>query len=413
MGVIRDIRTLGRLLKEARSISELEKAIIRVINGDGSDGLSGVNITEESSLALSAVWRCVAIISESVSSLPIHLYRKQGTGRDTVTDHVLSELLKYPNANLNKSDFFQLIMTHLLLWGNGYAVIERDRRYQPESLKIVRPDEMFVDTDPDGNLWYSHKTDLYPTRDVIHLRGLCTNGKTGKSPIAVHRENLELARHSQDYGSKFFQQGGRVTGVFETPGELSDQAFKRLRNGLNEQIMGVNTLKPLLLEGGTKYTPISIPPEDAQFIATRKFQKNEIATIFGVPPHMIGDLERATNNNIEQQSIEYVVYCLMPYLIKIEEELNRKLLPSTEIKSHFFKFNTNALMRGDTKTRSEYYKNMYLISAMNPNEIRALEELNPYEGGSEYFTQQNMQTVLSAIQGEQNKNQNNGPQTED
>ena len=367
-----------------------------------------IYVSEESSLALAAVWRCVALISESVSTLPIHLFKKQGAGREPVADHLLADLIKTPNANLNKSDFLQLLMTHLLLWGNGYAVIIRDRRYRPVSLKIVRPNEMMVDEDPDDNLWYRSGTNIWPAYDVIHLRGLCVDGKKGKSPIAVHRENLELAFYAQGYGSKFFSQGARTTGVFETPGELTDQAYDRLLAGLTERMSGLeNALKPLLLEGGTTYKAISIPPEDAQFIATRKFQKNEIATIFGVPPHMIGDLERATNNNIEQQSIEYVMYCLMPYMVKIEEELNRKLLAEIEKPSHFFKFNINALMRGDTKTRSGFYKDMYLVGAMNANEIRAFEEMNPYNGGDAYFTQQNMQTVLNAVQGEPPKPQNN------
>ena len=413
MGIIRVIKAGRKFLQENRSVGSLQKAIIKALSEDGSGQPNKIYIDEESSLALSAVWRCVSLISESVSTLPVHLYRKNGASRDAVSDHILTGLIKYPNGNLNKSDFFQLIMTHLLLWGNGYAVIKRDRRFQPIALKIVRPDEMFVDDDPDGNLWYTTGTTVYPSYDVIHLRGLSTNGKTGKSPITVHRENLELSQYAQMYGSKFFSQGGRVTGVFETPGELSDAAYERLLAGLNERIMGLeNTLKPLLLEGGTKYTPISIPPEDAQFIATRKFQKQEIATIFGVPPHMIGDLERATNNNIEQQSIEYVIYCLMPYLVKIEEELNRKLLTTSENPTHFFKFNTNALMRGDSKTRSEYYKNLNLLGVINANEIRSLEELNPYEGGETYFVQQNMQTVGQAIASE-SKTKPNEPQTED
>ena len=145
------------------------------------------------------------------------------------------------------------------------------------------------------------------------------------------------------------------------------------------------------------YERISIPPEDAQFIATRKFQKTEVVTIYGVPPHMIADLERATNNNIEHQGMEFVQYCLMSYISRLEEEFNRKLLRDNEYNEYYFLFSLNGLLRGDAKTRSEYYKNMNLVGAMSANEIRAFEDMNAYEGGDTYFVQANMQSVEKAI----------------
>ena len=145
------------------------------------------------------------------------------------------------------------------------------------------------------------------------------------------------------------------------------------------------------------YERISIPPEDAQFIATRKFQKTEVVTIYGVPPHMIADLERATNNNIEHQGMEFVQYCLMSYITRLEEEFNRKLLRDDEYNEYYFLFSLNGLLRGDAKTRSEYYKNMNLVGAMSANEICAFEDMNAYEGGDTYFVQANMQSVEKAI----------------
>ena len=199
-----------------------------------------------------------------------------------------------------------------------------------------------------------------------------------------------------------------MSGVFKYPSTLKPEAYQRLKKDLLQQSVGLhNAHTPLLLEGGMTYERISIPPEDAQFIATRKFQKTEIATIYGVPPHMIADLERATNNNIEHQGMEFVQYCLLPYLVRLEEEFNRKLLRDDEFGEYYFLFGLNGLLRGDAKTRSEYYKNMNLIGAMNANEIRAYEDMNAYEGGDEYFVQANMQTVDNA------KMQNTEPATPD
>ncbi len=203
---------------------------------------------------------------------------------------------------------------------------------------------------------------------------------------------LEHCRGAKEEGK------ANMSGVFKYPSTLKPDAYERLKRDLIAQSVGLhNAHIPLLFEGGMQYERISIPPEDAQFIATRKFQKTEIATIYGVPPHMIADLERATNNNIEHQGMEFVTYCLMPYLVRIEEELNRKLLRTDEFSNYYFKFNPNGLLRGDAKTRSEYYKNLNFIGAINANEVRAYEEMNSYDGGDEYFVQLNMQPVQQAI----------------
>lgn len=263
-------------------------------------------------------------------------------------------------------------------------------------------------TDDDILFYRTDKGELLPSHEMLHLRGLSTNGYKGKSPIAVHRDNLSLTASAQQYGEKFFNQGGNMSGVFKYPSTLKPEAYKRLKHDLIQQSVGLhNAHTPLLLEGGMTYERISIPPEDAQFIATRKFQKTEIATIYGVPPHMIADLERATNNNIEHQGMEFVQYCLMPYLVRLEEEFNRKLLRYDEFGEYYFLFGLNGLLRGDAKTRSEYYKNMNLIGALNANEIRSLEDMNAYEGGDEYFVQANMQTIENAksIKTENNEHQ--------
>lgn len=265
-------------------------------------------------LSLSAVWACVRILSETVGILPIHLYKRTDRGREHQYDHACHRILQTPNSYSNRYDLMHFLMIFCTLWGNGYARIYRDRLHRPQRLKFYHPARVEPFLTEDEVLFYRlDNGEMLPCDDMIHLRGLSTNGIKGKSPIAVHRDNLELSYSAQKYGDLFFAQGGNMSGVFKYPSTLKPEAYERLKKDLLAQSIGLHQSHlPLLLEGGMTYERISIPPEDAQFIATRKFQKTEIATIYGVPPHMIADLERATNNNIEHQGMEFVMYCLMP-----------------------------------------------------------------------------------------------------
>ncbi|MFI3298759.1 MAG: phage portal protein [Rikenellaceae bacterium] len=399
-----------RKLEKRNNLSELEKAINEVlarnIEADslhrGDDHIR--HIHEESSLALSAVWACVRIISDSASMLPIHLYKRSESGRERDYTHPSYQVIRYPNDYSSRIDLIHFLVLSCTLWGNGYLRIYRDEFYRPTRLKMLYPYEVepILDTFTDTLTYRISSGELLDSTDVIHLKNLTVNGYEGKSPIAVHRENLVLTSAAQKYGETFFTRGANTDGAFTIPTELSNESYVRLKTELIKSHSGMhNSHTPMLLEGGLKYERISIPPEDAQFIATRKFQKTEIATIFGVPPHMIADLDRATNNNIEHQGMEFVTYCLMPYLIKIEEEFNRKLLRFDESNKLYFAFGFKALLRGDAKTRSEVYKNLHLIGMMNPNEGRKAEDMNAYEGGDKFYVQSNMQSVDNVI------NQNN------
>ena len=385
--------------------AEFENAVNKALTADVvKDATSRPAISQEASLSLSAVWACVRILSETVGILPIHLYKRTDRGRERQYTHPCHHILQTPNSYSNRYDLMHFLMISVTLWGNGYVRIYRDVKYRPQRLKFYHPAKVEpVLTDDDVLFYRLSNGEIVPSDDMIHLRGLSTNGIKGKSPIAVHRDNLALSYAAQDYGNRFFNQGGNMSGVFKYPSTLKQEAYERLKKDLVAQSVGLhNAHIPLLLEGGMTYERISIPPEDAQFIATRKFQKTEIATIYGVPPHMIADLERATNNNIEHQGMEFVMYCLMPYLVRLEEEFNRKLLRHDEFGEYYYLFGLNGLLRGDAKTRSEYYRNMYFIGSMSANEIRNLEDMNRYEGGDEYFVQMNMQTVKSAINGKDN-----------
>lgn len=389
---------------EERILSaEFENAVNKALTADTvSDATRKPYISEEGALNLSAVWACVRILSETVGTLPIHLYKRTDKGRERQYAHACHKLLQLPNSFSNRFDLMHHLMISCALWGNGYARIYRGKDASPIRLQLIHPAKVEPILNPNEELFYRlDNGELLPNDELIHLRGLSTNGIKGKSPIAVHRDNLSLTMAAQEYGERFFNQGGNMSGVFKYPSTLKPEAYQRLKKDLVAQSVGLhNAHIPLLLEGGMTYERISIPPEDAQFIATRKFQKTEIATIYGIPPHMIADLERATNNNIEHQGMEFVTYCLMPYLVRLEEEFNRKLLRYDEFEEYYFLFGLNGLLRGDAKTRSEYYKNMNFVGAMNANEIRSLEDMNAYEGGDEYFVQMNMQPVKNAINGE-------------
>ena len=382
--------------RKADTYGEIDRAVSAAL----SDGVNtnGVYVTEDTSLAITTVWACVSLLSESVGILPIHLYRKTDTGREIVHGHKSQILVNNPNSYFSRMDLLQHLMVSVTLHGNGYARIIRDKNGNAVRLKLLEPQVPQPVLTSKDELFYNVEGEMVYCDDMIHIKGLVTDGLKGLSPIAVHRENLALTMEVQRYGEQFFSKGGNTSGVFEVPGTLKDDAFKRLQQQLTAQYVGLgNSHKPLLLEGGMKYSRVNIPLDDAQFLTTRKFQKGEIASIYRVPPHMVGDLERSTYSNIEQQSQEYLTYCLMPYLVKIETELNQKLLPVKDRETLYFRFGLNGLLRADSKSRSEYYKNMYLIGCMSPNEIRELEEMNKYEGGDEFYVQQNMTTTDNAI----------------
>lgn len=377
--------------------TEIEKKIAQVLSGGIED------VSPDGSLAISAVWACVRILSETVASLPLHLYKKTKEGNVKVESDKLLDLLRRPNSYSGMYDFLQWEMIGCLLRGNGYTWIIRDVNGVPKRLHYCENEQVSVTIDRENDeIVFKYKEHIIPSTDMIHLKGIVTDGYLGKSPIEVHRENLTLSQNVLTYGQKFFTNGGNTEGVYIYPGELKEDSYKRLKKDIAEQESLRNAHKSLLLEGGMKYERINIPLEDAQFITTRKFQATEVARIFGVPPHLIADLERSTNNNIEHQGIEFVVYTLLPYLKKLEAELNYKLLTTDQAKKMYFSFNVNGLMRGDSTARANFYRTMYMISAMCPNEIRKLENMNEYEGGEAFYTQINMQEV-NAIQENQNE----------
>ena len=367
---------------------------------------AGKRVNERSAMQMTAVYSCVRILAEAVAGLPLHLYRyKEDGGKEKAIDHPLYLLLHdEPNPEMSSFVFRETLMTHLLLWGNAYAQIIRNGKGEVIALYPLMPDRMTVDRDRDGKLYYEHtvSTDDAPTvkgtvvrlkpSDVLHIPGLGFDGLVGYSPIAMAKNAIGMAIACEEYGAKFFANGAAPGGVLEHPGTIKDPG--RVRESWQSTFGGSgNSNKIAVLEEGMKYTPIGISPEQAQFLETRKFQINEIARIFRVPPHMVGDLEKSSFSNIEQQSLEFVKYTLEPWLVRWEQSIQRTLLSPEEKKSYFAKFNVEGLLRGDYASRMNGYATARQNGWMSANDIRELENMDRIpaeEGGDLYLINGNM-----------------------
>ena len=364
---------------------------------------SGKTVNERTAMQTTTVYACVRILSETLASLPLHLYRHTDSGKEKAVDTSLYRLLHdEPNPEMTSFVFRETLMSHLLLWGNAYGQIIRDGRGKIIAIYPLLPDRMEVDRTPTGEIFYQYRKDTgtvtLSKMDVLHIPGLGFDGLIGQSPIAMAKNAIGMAIATEEYGAKFFSNGANPGGVLEHPGIVKDPA--RIRESWNAVYQGSgNAHRVAVLEEGMKFTPIGIPPEQAQFIATRKFQLNEIARIFRIPPHMIGDLEKSSFSNIEQQSLEFVKYTLDPWVVRWEMALQKALLTDSEKKEYFIKFNVDGLLRGDYQSRMSGYAVGRQNGWLSANDIRELEDLNriPAElGGDLYLINGNMTKLHDA-----------------
>ena len=373
---------------------------------------AGKTVTERSAMQMTAVYSCVRILAEAIAGLPLHLYRyKKDGGKEKAIDHPLYLLLHdEPNPEMSSFVFRETLMTHLLLWGNAYAQIIRNGKNEVVALYPLMPNKMAVDRDENGQLYYTYQrsndeaatmtgsTVILKPSDVLHIPGLGFDGLVGYSPIAMAKNAIGMAIACEEYGAKFFANGAAPGGVLEHPGTIKDP--QRVRESWQSTFGGSgNANKIAVLEEGMKYTPIGISPEQAQFLETRKFQINEIARIFRVPPHMVGDLEKSSFSNIEQQSLEFVKYTLDPWVIRWEQSLMRALLALDEKTEYFIKFNLEGLLRGDYQSRMNGYAIARQNGWMSANDIRELENqdrIPAEEGGDLYLINGNMLPMANA-----------------
>lgn len=365
---------------------------------------SGKTVNERTAMQTTAVYACVRILAEAIAGLPLHIYRyKLDGGKERIPQHPLYYLLhNEPNPEMTSFVFRETLMSHLLLWGNAYAQIVRNGRGQVVALYPLLPSKMEVNRAKNGELFYQYHSDIgvvtLRKEEVLHIPGLGFDGLIGYSPIAMAKNAIGMSLATEEYGAAFFANGANPGGVLEHPGVIKD--IQRVKESWNSAYQGsANAHRVAVLEEGMKFQPIGIPPEQAQFLETRKFQINEIARIFRVPPHMVGDLEKSSFSNIEQQSLEFAKYTLDPWVVRWEQSLQQSLILPSEKSSMFIKFNVDGLLRGDYQSRMNGYAVSRQNGWMSANDIRELEDMNRIsaeEGGDLYLVNGNMTKLADA-----------------
>ena len=358
---------------------------------------SGMRVSPDSALRLAAVYACVRVLSESMASLPLVIYQRRADGgKDKVTDHWLYRLLaKRPNRFQNPFEWREMLQGHLALRGNAYNQIITNAKGEVVELMPLHPDRIRLELLPSGEYRYRF-TDRFGTESILprgevwHLRGLSSDGLMGMSPIELARENLGMALAAQDYGARFFANDAKPTGGWiEFPGSFKDSEAKKVfRESYQQAQSGANRGKVLVLENGMKFHEVGVTNKDAQFLELRKFQITDVARLFRVPPHMIGDLDRATFSNIEQQSLEFVMHTMTPWAERWEASIESELLLEGDDIEVEFDFAN--LMRGDAASRASYYQSGIQNGWLTRNEARIAENLNPLEGLDEPLRPLNM-----------------------
>ncbi|MDR2743934.1 MAG: phage portal protein [Desulfovibrio sp.] len=375
----------------------------------GSSSSAGTFVSENTAMQTAAVYACVRVISETIASLPLHVYRNETGGAVPAPEHRLYRLLHYaPSPEMTSFTFRETLMSHLLLYGNAYAQIIRDNGGRIIRLYPLLPYKMDVARGDDGELYYTYWRDRDEARpgqkdggvaldneDVLHFTGLSNDGLVGYSPIALARNTVGLAKATEEYGAGFFANSATPGGILECPGDTNKVTTETIRTAW-EGLYKHNNGRVAVLSGGMKFSPVSIAPNDAQFLETRKFQLNEIARIFRVPPHMIGDLEKSSFSNIEQQSLEFVKYTISPWLVRLEQAMFLALLSEKEQEKYFIKFNLDGLLRGEYESRMRGYTMGINAGFMSPNDARRFEDwplISPEKGGDDYHMNGAMKTL--------------------
>jgi len=357
----------------------------------GAESLSGPRVTPNTALEVTSVLAAVRLIASTIGALPLHTYRRTSEGRDTVREHPVYRLLHgRPNGEQTAFTFRETLQGHLLLYGNAYAEIERDGAGRPIALWPLMPWAVRVERRQGKKLYLvsveGRDVPLSPD-NMLHVPGYSLDGSTGLFPIHLARNAIGLAKATEEYGSRFFSNDARPGGALTHPGKLGPEAADRLKRSWNAAHQGLSASQRVaVLEEGMTFQPFGIPPEHAQFLETRRFAVTEIARTFGLPPHLIGDLERATFSNIESQQIQFVQFCIEPWCRRWEQVLNYALLDS----QHYAEFALEGLLRGDSKSRADFYTALFQIGVLSPNDIRERENMNRIPGGDRRFVPLNM-----------------------
>ncbi len=395
-------------LEKRSSLATPEKWLVEYFSGGGIETSAGVRVTSSTAMYFIAVYACIDILSRTVGSLPLYLYRRlENGGKEVARNHPLFRLMRRrPNPEMTAMRYRSTLQGHLASWGNAYSFVEwqetgRGAGY-PKALWPIRPDRIQVKRES-GKLeyhYYPGSDDIkftegfkVPSGYILHIPGFGYDGVVGYSPITLAREGIGLGLAAEEFGARYFGNGTHPSMLFEHPQKLKDP--KAFREALNEVYGGLGkSHRTMLIEEGMKATPIAIKPEDAQFLETRKFQVAEIARLYHIPPHMIADVEKSTSwgTGIEEQNIGFIVHTMRPWFVLWEEELSRVLLREDEEEEYFFEFDMQQLLRGDTLRQMQAWIMGKRNGLLNADEIRSWMNLNPIPGGvgQEYIVEKNM-----------------------
>ena len=385
--------------REARNVpvsTESASPSLLATLGLAGHGFTGVSVNQGTVMAISAVWACVNNLSQDIAGLPLQVFQAVDSGKIKLSDHPAIPLLNLQASPLQNSFHFRQTMAAVaLLRGNAYALIEYNARMEP--VRLTFKENHATEVIPSGGrLYYRFNGGkMYQDYEVLHFRGLSLDGVLGLSPLHAHRETFGKALAASKAQTSFYNNGAKTSSALETDKTLSPGAVERLASSFQAKYGGLdNAGKPIILEEGLKYKSISMPPADAEYIATANLTMGDVCRIFRMPPHKIADLTRSTNNNIEQQSLDYVGDTLMPWALNFEQEYRLKLCRARELATTTFRHNIGGLLRADHAARATYYGKMTDIGVYSINEVRALEEQNGIGPmGDARFVQVNRQTL--------------------
>lgn len=381
----------SRIFSSAPSSNNSVMLPVTITTSGDSPSLAG-----DGAMRVLTVYACVRLIADTIGTLPIHVKRRMPDGaRITVYDHPVAHLLNRPSPLVGRIDLFRAIVTSEELRGNGYGhIATRDKRGYPTRVDYYSADEVSIMVGDNDVFYHIAPLAIYaPSRDIIHFRGHTNDGIEGISPISLLRDDIENCHNTTLFSKELYKRDLRTAGVFATDQKLNDDGIARLFKDLSKMLRKAKTSgTPIILEEGLKYTPMTLSPEDAQFVSTKLQSVDQVASAFRVPPHKVGDLTRGTYSNNEQGNIEFYIDCIRPKIEQLEEELNNKLFLESEKAEYYVDIDFRGLFRADTATRKDWYKELYYIGVFSPNEIRALEDMPPYEGGDQHYVPVNMTT---------------------
>jgi len=356
---------------------------------------AGVSVSERSSLGMPAVWRAVNLIAGTAASLPLHAYRRGDESRLPVDRGPAAALLDDPHPDLTPFELWEIGYGHLCLWGNAYFRILRNRLDQPRELWPLHPSQVRVGRDSATAMKVYEVTndagekEPHTDRTVLHVPGFGYDGICGVSPIRAARQGIGLAMAAEEFGARLFGSGSLAAGILQTEQRLEQAHADALARRWEAKTKGLAAAhKTVVLDSGAKFEQLTIPPEDAQFIESRRFQITEVGRMFGVPPFLMMETEKSTSwgTGLEQQAIGWVKFDLRRYLLRFEQRITKLIRPDNV----FARYSVEGLLRGDSAARAQFYRQMWELGVFSTNDIRELEDRSPVEGGDQRYRPLNM-----------------------